>query len=510
MPTASFCKSRIKEGASSRNRMNEIIFVTTICFSLLIFTVLPSRTHSASPSTEKDRIRKTLRLDEKWTGDFDGMVDRRMIRVLVTPNKTHYFLDKAQQRGATYEVVKQLEAHINKKLKRRNLKVHVVFIPVPRDRLIPELLEGKGDIAAAGLTITSERQKIVDFSNPLISGIDEIVVTAKNSPKLSTLDDLSGETVFVRKSSSYFESLTRLNAKFEKAGKPRITIHEASEYLEDEDLLEMVNAGLISATVSDNYLVNLWAKIFKDMVPNPDLAVNINGSIAWMIRKNSPKLKKEINDFIKKNKKGSLLGNIIFNRYFKNTKWVRNAYTEEDLKRFEAVIELFKKYGKQYDMDWLLVAACAYQESRIDQSVRSSVGAIGVMQLLPDTAAGHPVNIPNIEEIEANIHAGVKYLRWLFDTYYRDEDMDRLNKGLFTFASYNAGPGRIRQLRRQAPKMGFDPNVWFNNVEVVAARKIGRETVQYVGNIYKYYIAYRLIVDKLALKEAEKKKLKSN
>ncbi len=510
MPTASFCKSRIKEGASSPNRVNEIIFVTTICFSLLIFTILPSRTHSAPPSDEKDRVRKTLRLDEKWSGDFDGMVDRRKIRVLVTPNKTHYFLDKARQRGATYEVVVKFETDINKKLKRRNLKVNVVFIPVPRDRLIPALIEGRGDIAAAGLTITPERKKHVDFSAPLITTIDEIVVTAKNSPKLSTLEDLSGKTVFVRKSSSYFESLTRLNATFENAGKPKITIREASEYLEDEDLLEMVNAGLIPATVSDNYLVNLWAKIFKDMVPNPDLALNIGGSIAWMIRKNSPKLKKEIDDFIKKHKKGSLFGNIIFNRYFKNTRWIRNAYTGEDLKRFKATIELFKKYGKKYDMDWLLVAACAYQESRIDQNMRSPVGAVGVMQLLPSTAAGHPVNIPDIEQIESNIHAGVKYLRWLFETYFKDEKMDLLNKGLFTFASYNAGPGRIRQLRRQAPQMGLDPNVWFNNVEIVAAKKIGRETVQYVSNIYKYYIAYRLIVDKLALKETANKKLKSN
>jgi membrane-bound lytic murein transglycosylase MltF len=221
-----------------------------------------------------------------------------------------------------------------------------------------------------------------------------------------------------------------------------------------------------------------------------------------MIRKNSPKLKSELNSFIKTHKKGTLFGNIIIKRYLKNTKWVRNAYTEKDLKRFKNTIELFRKYGKKYDMDWLLVAACAYQESRIDQSVRSPVGAVGVMQLLPDTAAGHPVNIPDIEKIEPNIHAGVKYLRWLFDTYFRDEkDMDRLNKGLFTFASYNAGPGRIRELRRQASKMGLDPNVWFNNVEMVAAKKIGRETVQYVSNIYKYYIAYKLIVDKKSLKE---------
>jgi membrane-bound lytic murein transglycosylase MltF len=148
-----------------------------------------------------------------------------------------------------------------------------------------------------------------------------------------------------------------------------------------------------------------------------------------------------------------------------------------------------------YDFDWLGVAALAYQESRIDQSKRSHAGAVGVMQLLPSTAADRNVGIPNIEKIEDNIHAGVKYIRFIVDRYYAEEPMDRLNKRLFAFASYNAGPAKVARLRREARVMGLDPNVWFRNVEIVAAKRIGRETVQYVSNIYKYYIAYRLIVD---------------
>lgn len=498
------CLNRFVESAYRPNAVVGIIIFSTICASILF--ICPRQAFPTSHSDENDRIRKALKIEEKWTGDFDGMAKRRAIRVLVSHNKTHYFLDKGQQRGATYEAVKLFEKFINQRLKRKKLKVHMVFIPVSRDQLLPALVEGRGDIAAAGLTITAERKKTVDFTNPLLKGIHEIVVSARKSPKLSTLDDLSGKTVFVRRSSSYFESLTQLNREFEKAGKPKITIREASEYLEDEDLLEMVNAGLIPRTVVDSYILNIWAKIYTDMVHNPDISVSRNRSIAWMIRKNSPTLKRQINDFVKEHKKGTLYGNIVFNRYFKNTKWVRNVYANEDYERFKAAIELFKKYGKKYDMDWLLVAACAYQESQIDQSKRSPAGAVGVMQLLPSTAAGHPVNIPDIEMIESNIHAGVKYLRWLFETYFKNENMDLLNKGLFTFASYNAGPGRIDQLRKLSPKMGFDPNKWFNHVEVVAAKKIGRETVQYVSNIYKYYIAYRFIVDELALKQQSNKR----
>ena len=267
------------------------------------------------------------------------------------------------------------------------------------------------------------------------------------------------------------------------------------EYLEDEDLLEMVNAGLIPLIVVDDFLAKFWSQIFKNIILYPKIALNTDGEIAWMVRKNCPQLKKEINAFISSHKKGTLFGNIMFKRYFQNTKWARNCLTDDDLKRFKAAVGYFKKYGQKYGFDWLKVAALAYQESRIDQSKRSSAGAVGVMQILPDTAASDPINIPNIEEMEHNIHAGVKYLRWIYGNYFENEKMDRLNKLLFTLASYNAGPTRVKQLRREASKTGLDPNIWFRNVELVAAKRIGRETVQYVSNIYKYYVAYRIITD---------------
>ena len=224
------------------------------------------------------------------------------------------------------------------------------------------------------------------------------------------------------------------------------------------------------------------------------------GELAWAFRKNSPKLKKVINRFVAGHKQGTLLFNMITNRYLKRTQWVKNALAQEDLQRFSEADDLFIKYADQYHFDWLFVAALAYQESRIDQNLHSPAGAIGVMQLLPSTAKDPNVNIPNIEDLEHNIHAGVKYLRFVRDRYFENEPMDEANKTLFTMASYNAGPARIAGLRREADKTDFDPNAWFQNVEVIASRRIGRETVQYVSNIYKYYVAYRLIVDKVQTK----------
>jgi membrane-bound lytic murein transglycosylase MltF len=418
--------------------------------------------------------------------------ERHLIRALVPPSKTFYFLDGADQRGLIYELLKEFETYLNTELKRKTLKIKVVIIPTRRDRLLPALAEGLGDIAAGNLTITPARQKEVDFSAPHLTGVDEIIITRASSPQIKTLDDLSGKEIHVRKSSSYYESLLQLNTRFKKSGVKPIKIVPADEYLEDEDLLEMMNAGLIPMIVMDSHKAEFWTKVFQEIRLHPDLKLRSGGQIAWAIRKKSPSLKKVIDRFIKSHKKGTLKGNILYKRYLQNTKWVRNALAEKEFQRFKEAVDFFKEYSKQYNFDWLMIAAQAYQESGIDQSKRSSAGAIGVMQLLPSTAADPNVNIRKIEVKEHNIHA------------FKNEPMDALNKMLFTFASYNAGPGRVIKLRREAKESGFDPNLWFRNVEIIAARRIGAETVQYVGNIYKYYIAYRFIVKEFSQKKEEK------
>ncbi len=336
---------------------------------------------------------------------------------------------------------------------------------------------------------------------PGLTGVDEIVVTGPGGPDIASPDDLAGQEVWVRASSSYHESLQRLDRRLRAAGRPGIRIHLADEFLEDEDLLEMANAGLVPMIVVDSHKAGLWVQVFSEITLHPKAAVRTGGEIAWAIRKESPGLRAVIDEFIRGHKKGTLFGNILFKRYYVSTRWARNALAEEEVARFRHTVELFRRYAAEYDFDYLLVMAQGYQESRLDQSVRSSAGAIGVMQLLPSTAADPAIGIPEIEELEANIHAGVKYLRHIHETYLADADLDPLNRHLFAFAAYNAGPNRVRRLRQKAAEMGLDPNVWFGNVEMVAARDIGRETVQYVGNISKYYVAYRLLAAQLAKRE---------
>jgi membrane-bound lytic murein transglycosylase MltF len=312
-------------------------------------------------------------------------------------------------------------------------------------------------------------------------------------PGLAGLDDLSGKEVYVRPSSAYAEHIKILNARFAKQGKPPLGVVAAPETLEDGDILEMVSAGLVPATVVDSFTADLYVQVFPNLKKHANVA-SPPVEIAWAFRKNSPKLAAAVNAFVKKNKQGSLAGNVLIGKYVKTTKWVKNARSDEDRERFRSTIELFKRYSGRYNLDYLLMAAQGYQESGLDQSKRSHVGAIGVMQVMPATARDKAVNIPEIENLESNIHAGIKYNRWVIDHFYQDPAIARLDKGLFAFASYNAGPGRVASLRKQAAGEGLDPNKWFNNVELVAAKRIGRETVTYVSNIYKYYLAYQLMV----------------
>jgi len=425
-----------------------------------------------------------------WTGDLDGMIERRYIRVLTVNSPVLYFVDRGRQRGVVYEMARRFEDYLNKKLEKRHLRVHVVVLPVGRNELIPRLVAGQGDLAMAQLTITPERQAMVDFSIPLLRNVSEILVTGPESKPVRTLDELAGREVYVRASSSYAEHLAELNRQFRKRGFEPVNIVQADELLEAGDILEMVNAGLVPATVVDNALAKLYGRVLDDLEIHDDIAINTGGQIAWAFRKKSPRLADMVNGFLKKNRQGTLVGNVLLERYLQDTRWVENARDKKGLKRYRSMVKLFRKYGERYDLDPLLLMAQAYQESRLDNSKRSRAGAVGVMQMLPSTARDKNVGISDITGLENNIHAGAKYLRWMMDRYYDDAGMTRLQRELFALASYNAGPARIAKLRKEAAARGLDPDRWFDNVEVVAAGRIGRETVQYVANVYKYYLAY--------------------
>lgn len=429
----------------------------------------------------------------KWTGDLDGMIKRGFIRFLVVHSKTYYFFDGGREWGALAEFRLAFEQFLNKKYTKKKKYIKVVAIPVQRDQMIPYLLEGYGDVGAGNWTVTPEREKFVEFTNPTISNVRELIVVAPDQADVNKVEDLSGREIYVRRSSSYFASLIALNARFQKERRPLVKIRPADECLEDEDLAEMVNSSLLPATVMDRHKWEpLWSKIFTKAKVNPEVFIRDEGRVAPMIRKNSPKMMALLSEFLKSYGADTVFMNAVFNRY-KDSKLILDANATRERKKYDAVVQYFRKYGSKYSFDYMMLAAQGYQESRLDQNARSRAGAIGIMQLMPATAANAPISIRNIRQAEPNIHAGAKYLRYIADNYFNFPEMDAVNKMLFSFAAYNAGPDRIGHLRQLAPQYGVDPNQWFNNVELIVERKVGQQPVRYVSNIYKYYVAYRRI-----------------
>ena len=434
-------------------------------------------------------------------GDLPELVERRVIRVLTVYGPGRYYLDHGPK-GFTAEYAKKLQETINERFDTGLLKVQVIVIPVARDQLFSALKAGRGDIIAAGTTVTDSRRDDVDFTIPVLRDVKEVLITGPSAPAIGSLEDLAGDVIYVRASSSYADSIAKLNDEFEAKGLEPIKVEPLSELLEDEDVIEMVNAGLLPWAVVDEHKTQLWSDVFQSLNVRSDLVFRSGGEIAWAIRKDSPELKRYLDDFLKDNRQGTLFGNIMLNRYLRDFDWASNALAVEELSRYRSLAGLFMRHGTDYGIDPALLAAQGYQESRLDQSVRSHVGAVGVMQMLPSTAADKNVNIPDIHEVEPNIEAGAKYLSFIRKRYFSGPDIDELNGALLALAAYNAGPSRVAKLRSKAEARGYDPNKWFDNVEVIAAEDIGRETVQYVSNILKYTLTYQMISRQESLHKA--------
>ena len=463
--------------------------------SAAILCAAPAGAQDKKTAPAKPQRQLSLQ-NEPWTGDFDRMLERRVIRVLAPYSRTLYYVDKARERGITAELVREFEGYVNKRYAKQlgNRPLTVFLIPTTRERLLPGLAEGRGDIAAGNLTATEERLKLVDFAAPADrKPVRELIVTGPASPSLATLDDLSGKTVHVRKASSYYESVAALNARLKADGKAPLKVVELPDALEDEDALEMLAAGLLALAVVDDWKARLWAQILPKIKVREDLVLRAEGHTGWAMRKDSPKLAGVLNDFYRGVlKKQRLIESRLANNE-KRVKRIRNNTAGAEWKRFEATVRLFEKYGARYHFDPLMLTAQGYQESRLRQDARSHVGAIGVMQIMPDT--GKDLRVGDIHQIEPNIHGGAKYMDQLMTRYFPDANFSDQDRTLFAFASYNAGPGAISRMRKDAAKRGLDPDKWFDNVEVVVARRIGLETTTYVRNIFKYYVAYKLALD---------------
>ena len=445
----------------------------------------------------------------EYKADLDGLVARRLIRVAAPYSRTLYYNDKGRERGLSADFVRDFEAWINRKYAKqlRNRPITVVLRPATRDELLPAVADGFADIAVGNLTITDERRRVLDFV-PLqgMPPAREIVVTGPRSRPVAKAEDLAGRAVHVRRSSSYHASLVELNRRLEAAGREPARLVRVPDALEDEDLMEMVDAGLVEAIVVDDWKARMWAKVLPRLRLNEHAVVREGGAIGWGVRKGNPKLAAAVAEFQSTFVKKQNLYAQRMNAFAQRMAKLSDAADARDRKRFEDTIALFRTYGGRYGFDPLMLAAMGYQESQLDQNARSHVGAIGIMQLMPATGAS--LKVGDIRIAANNVHAGAKYMDELMAKYLAGAHFDETNRSLFAFACYNAGPGNIGRMREEARKRGLDPDQWFNNVELVTAEKLGMQTPTYVRNIYKYYVAYKLMSEVEAERHDARESLK--
>lgn len=469
-----------------------------LCLCFVLSLAMPAFTQQDQSTQDKPAAHSAdagLPLNfKRQTGDVDAMVKRGSVRALVLYSRSGFFYVDGKPEGIYYQAMQYFEQFLNEKLHTRQ-HVQVTFIPVRPDQLEAALNEGVGDLIAYGLVVTPEREQQVAFSIPIQTDVKQIVVTRKDFGALSSLDQLGGKKVFVNPLTTYYDNLAKVNESLRQAGKPEIVVEKADSSLIDEDLLEMVNAGILPATVTLKERADLWASVFPGITPQPKLVVGTEGDLAFAMRKNNPQLKLLLDEFVKTHAMGTSFGNTLWRRYLQSDQWVKNPTSAEEMKKFEQTVTFFKQYASQYGFDYLMVVAQGYQESMLNQAARSPGGAVGIMQVKPSTAAAPPISIPDIGTAENNIHAGVKLLNSIATNYFSDPKIDPKNRLLFTFAAYNAGPNRIAELRKEAASRGLDPDKWFGNVELMVEQNVGPVTVQYVSNIYKYYVAYKLVVE---------------
>lgn len=430
---------------------------------------------------------------------LDGMIKRREIRVLVHWSKTDYFIDKGQQHGIAWEMSRDFEKFINKELHKQKTPISVVMVPVSRDKLVTFLEQGRGDISFSGMRETPELKGRIAFSAPIATNVSEIVMRHKSASPINTEDDLSGKVFHLRPSSKYLSTLKQINSRLVARNLPEAQVVPLSEHLADADILEIMDAGLIEYTILDGYRGDFWASIFPHVIADHAYPLAEKMPVSLGLRPGTPKLKALLDKFIQTHRVGTAYGNTLVRRYFKTNPWARKALGKEELRRFESMVKLFEKYGSKYGFDPLMITAQGFQESGLNQKRRSRVGAVGVMQVMP--ATGRSLKVGDIRKLEPNIHAGVKYMDHMAEVYFSDPAIDPVNRTLFCFAAYNAGPSRISRLRKVAAARGLDPNVWFDNVELVVAEKVSHETVQYVVNISKYYVAYKLLEEQTRKRE---------
>lgn len=434
-----------------------------------------------------------------YVEDLDKLLEKKVIRVLVVYDGVNYYFEDGHQAGLSVALMGKFKKYIDDKyLNNSKLKLEIQYVPVPEDQIYGMLKRGMGDIAANFLVPREKQIEGISFTSNLMDNVSEILITNKNFPKIKNIKQLSGITVYVKKSSKAIDILKQINVLFDSLHIKRVNIVKIDNVIPDYELVSAVQRGDFAATVLNSAKSHIWQWIFPDVIFHNEYSLSRDDTINWAVNSNNKNLLVLINDFISLYNINTASGKKIINSYLypqsnsdKKYKKVQDIETMglnfEDFERYKSV---FKKYGEKYNLDWRLLLCQAYQESSLKQNAKSSKGAVGILQVSPSLVKHFHNGENAFDTIEGNVQVGTMYLRYIIDNYFSDFYLDAYNQMAFSLAAYNAGPGRIAFYRKKAKEAGLDSNVWFGNVEKIVAENGFKETITYVSNILKRYQAY--------------------
>ena len=433
-----------------------------------------------------------------WTGSYQEMLERHVIRLAVPYDRTIYINDKGIERGMSVEIAKALTKWLNTKYIAHlaGRSVSVKLVPLPKEQLLSALTQGQADMAVGDLglyePIPNASAYLVNHATKLQK---EVLVTGPSSPFVSSLSDLSGQTIYGSRNTNFHTTLSNLNEELKQAGKPLVNLISPLGSLDDEDLLEMLDSGLIPFVIVSDWKAALWQPIYTKNTVHSDLSSEDAGWVGWAVRSSNGDLNADLQTFYLGDGSTQAVNAFRQADYKQHLKGLKDPIEKTAWIHFKSMHPLFDEYGAQYQLNPLMIAALGFQETMLNQNAVSPVGAIGVMQLMPATGAS--LGVGNIHLLGPNIDAGAKYMDRLMSANFSGVQFDGNNRSLFAVASYNIGPNNVAKARDRAQEIGLDPNQWFGNVEFSAARKMGVEPVNYVRNVYKYFIAYQLKLNQI-------------
>jgi membrane-bound lytic murein transglycosylase F len=413
--------------------------------------------------------------------DLAGIRESGVLRMLTLSGPHTYFLWRGELFGFEYELLKRFADHLD-------VRLEVVLAP-RREKLLPWLRSGRGDLVSAAMTVTPNRvAEGYHFTKPYLH-VDEVIVGRSGVPLPRSLADLAGRTVHVNPSTSYFEHLRTLEG-----------VHLVTHNQDTQSLLGALRRGEIDLTVADSHQLAIELAYHDGLEAGARL--NHNGQIAWATIPEHETLTQALNDFIRREYRG-LAYNLLRQKYFGNPRRVkrheRHRLVDHQLSPYD---ELIKDAARRYDFDWRLVVAQAYQESKFDPKQTSFAGARGLLQVLPRTARQVGIEPASLWEPQPGIEAGTRYLKWASERF--ESSLPHSERVWFTLAAYNAGAGHVHDARKLAARRNLNPDIWFGNVEqamlLLSRREFaaearhgfvrGSEPVKYVYDIRNRYRAY--------------------